>query len=331
MKKDRKFKIDRRLLIAAAVIAIILTILNFCDHMKQNPQDMSGNMAILIRTMVPDLFLFAALRFPSMIYSTVLAGIGAFWSVCLVFMIPAAFLLELTESSPLLVVPCILSLILALMSGAEAVSWIRELRDRRKVEDAAEGIDRMTAGLITFLRPRMTVALLMFIWFTILSLQYAQMGLLTPISSYNLFLLLFPAWALATALYIVSKAWKYARVSRNLKESGESGQAALDYHRGKSYCKGHVILGSKYIFVEGSGRLVKYSELSKIYHRYSTSGRRTYWNLFAVKKDGTEFLLIELPYAHWQKNYDEFVKPMIDDIRANGPDITIGGPGAFRK
>ena len=62
MKKDRKFKIDRRLLIAAAVIAIILTILNFCYHMKQNPQDMSGNMAILIRTMVPDLFLYAALR-----------------------------------------------------------------------------------------------------------------------------------------------------------------------------------------------------------------------------------------------------------------------------
>lgn len=328
MKKDRKFKIDRRLLIAAAVIAIILTILNSCYHMKQNPQDMSGNMAILIRTMVPHLFLFAALRFPSMIYSTVLAGIGAFWSVYLLFMTPAAFLFELTESPPLLVVPCILGLILALMSGAEAVSWIRELRDRRRVEDAGEGIDRMTAGLITFLRPRMTVALLMFIWFTILSLQYAQMGLFTPIRIDNLIL---PALALSPALYMVSKAWKYARVSRNLKESGESGQAALDYHRGKSYCKGHVILGSKYIFVEGSGRLVKYSELSKIYHRYSDSGRRTYWNLFAVKKDGTEFLLIELPYAHWQKNYDEFVKPMIDDIRANGPDITIGGPGAFRK
>ena len=91
MKNDRIFKIDRRLLIAAAVIAIILTILNFCYHMKRNPEDMAGNMVFLIGTMVPNLCLFAALRFPTMIYSTVLAGIGAFWSVNFVFLISATF------------------------------------------------------------------------------------------------------------------------------------------------------------------------------------------------------------------------------------------------
>ena len=62
------------------------------------------------------------------------------------------------------------------MSAAEAVSWIRELRDRKKAEDAAEGIDRMTKGLTTFLRPRMTGALAMFFPLVLLTFLFTQLG-----------------------------------------------------------------------------------------------------------------------------------------------------------
>ena len=94
MKKDRRFKIDRRLLIAAAVIALIFTIIIFLDQNGQDGRNMAKRISILIRTMLPELFLFAALRFPTMIYSTALAAIGAFWSVYFALLIPAVLLIS---------------------------------------------------------------------------------------------------------------------------------------------------------------------------------------------------------------------------------------------
>ena len=56
-----------------------------------------------------------------------------------------------------------------------------------------------------------------------------------------------------------------------------------------------------------------------------------HWYLCAEQKDGPEVRLIELPYIHMQKNYDEFVLPMLTEISSNNVDIIIDGPGEFRK
>ncbi len=347
MKKDRKFKIDRRLLIAAAVIYSILMIIGFLHQYGQEGRSIQASLFILVMMSLPVLFLFAALRFPTMIYSTVLAGIGAFWSVCSVFFIPGSLLFVQergSHSSPFTIAGAVLGtigLILGLMSGAEAVSWIRDLRDRKREADAWEGIDRMTKGLSAFLRPRMPGALAFFIWAVLAEVVFfpfwkeiSALSTFPPKNSDNLsppfFCLLPPAVALLSALYMISETRKYARHVNDLKDSGVFGQAALDYHKGKAYCQGRVILGSQYILVEGTGRLTEYSDIAKICHDVKDgSSRDRHWYLVAVKKDGTEFRLVELPYAPKRKNYDKYVRPMLDEIGVIDPGIVIEGPGEF--
>jgi hypothetical protein len=238
----------------------------------------------------------------------------------------------------------IIGLILGLMSGAEAVSWIRDLRDRKREADAWEGIDRMTKGLTAFLRPRMPGALAFFIWGVLAVVVFfpfwkeiSALSTFPPKNDYDvsalgislLTFLLFPAVALLSALYMISEIRKYARHVNDLKDSGVFGQAALDYHKGKAYCHGHVILGSQYIFVEGTGRLIEYSDIEKIYHEFTDRGSKSHWYLNAEKKDGTEIHLVDLSYAHTQKNYDEYVRPMLDEIGIIDPEIVIDGPGEF--
>ena len=346
MKKDRRFKIDRRLLIAAAVIYSILTIIGFLHQYGQEERSIQASLFILVMMSLPVLFLFAALRFPTMIYSTVLAGIGAFWPMYFVFLILGALLFmqnPLSDSSPFTIAGVVLwtiGLILGLMSGAEAVSWIRDLRDRKRDEDAWEGIDRMTKGLTAFLRPRMPVALTFFILGVFAAVVFFRAwkdslapSAFPPKNSDNLsthfFCLLPPAVALPSALYMIRETRKYARYVNDLKDSGVISQAALDYHKGKAYCQGRVILGSQYIFVEGTGRLTEYSGIEKIRHDFKDSGKQRHWDIIASKKDGEEIRLVELPYVHTQKNYDEYVRPMLDEIGVIDPGIVIEEPGEF--
>jgi hypothetical protein len=249
----------------------------------------------------------------------------------------------LSDSSPFTIAGAVLwiiGLILGLMSGAEAVSWIRDLRDRKREEDAAEGIDRMTKGLTAFLRPRMPGALAFFIWGVFAAVVFFRAWKVSlapsafpPKNSDNLsppfFCLLPPAVALLSALYMIRETRKYARYVNDLKDSGVFGQAALDYHKGKAYCQGRVILGSQYILVEGTGRLTEYSDIAKIRHDVKDGSRNRHWYLIASKKDGTEIHLVELPYVHTQKNYDEYVRPMLDEIGVIDSGIVIEGPGEF--
>jgi hypothetical protein len=281
-----------------------------------------------------------------MIYSTALAAIGAFWPMYFVFFIPFPLLFAQNRGSISNIIMMvwsvlgIIGLILGLMSGAEAVSWIRDLRDRKREADAWEGIDRMTKGLTAFLRPRMPGALAFFIWGVFAAVVFFRAWKVSlapsafpPKNSDNLsppfFCLLPPAVALPSALYMIRETRKYARYVNDLKDSGVFGQAALDYHKGKAYCQGRVILGSQYIFVEGTGRLTEYSGIEKIRHDFKDSGKQRHWYIIASKKDGEEFHLVELPYAHTQKNYDEYVRPMLDEIGIIDSEIVIDGPGEF--
>ena len=81
MQSDRKYESDRIILIAANIICIILCIYNYMSLGE------GKSIGVLVRTILPSLLFFVALKYPSMIYSTVLAGIGAFWSVLAIFIL----------------------------------------------------------------------------------------------------------------------------------------------------------------------------------------------------------------------------------------------------
>lgn len=342
MGKNKRTAITRKLLIAAAVMAFILTIINSLQLYWVERRSMSECILTLVRTMLPVLFFFAALRFPTMIYSTALAGIGAFWSVLVLFMVPPMLYYKQYSASAgygaVIMAACTVGLILAIMGAAAAVSWIRELRDRGKAEDAAEGIEPMTRGLITFLRPRMTDSLVLFILLTLLTVTFFRQKMIRvslPRDMSELIILVctlaLPVGALLLAIQMIKAQLKYDRYVNDLKDTGAAGQAALDYHKGRAYCNGKVILGSQYIFVEGAGLLTQYSDLVKIYHDYNDSSKYRHWYLIAVNKDGKAYRLVNLPYIHTQNNYNEYVQPMLDKIRFQNPEILIEGPGNFRK
>ena len=128
-------------------------------------------------------------------------------------------------------------------------------------------------------------------------------------------------------MFIVKNIRGYKSYISDLSQSGVLTQAAFDYYKGKEYCNDSVFLGQKYIFVKGAGRLYEYSGIEEISHRWSDTGKSTYWRLEAKNTDGTEYTLVELSYRHTKENYELFVLPMLDEIRMINPNIKIGEPG----
>lgn len=341
MKSTGKIKIDRRLLIVAAIISILLSILNFLSLKDRD-------YLILIRTVLPTLLLFAALYFPTMIYSTVMAGIGAFWSVLTVFFLPSSLLLtDLTAPGselcfPAFMVLCVIGLIFAGLGAAEAVVWIRELRDRKKRSNATEGMDQMTRGLVTFLRPRQGMAIMcLIVCLLLMSMMFTPFstGMLrnrpferNDILFSNILLATIPPIGALIAIFvIIREIRRFDRYIKDLQNSELLSQAVFDYYRGKVFCSDHVIIGTKYILTEGAGRIVDCGSITKIYHSRSDSVQYGHWHLCAEQKDGTDVRLFELPYPQTQKCYDEFVLPILREISRNNADIVIDGPGEFRK
>lgn len=337
MEPNRRFRIDRRLLVAAAIIYILLfTILlvSNSDEWNRIRQDYEGLIMIIVIILPVPLF-FAALRFPTLIYSKIVAGICTFWLVEVVLMIPffALFvfgLLSVIESSLLLTLALtaysFFSIICAAKSVVEAVAWVSELREKKKAEDAEKGIEQMTSGLITFLRPRLAYALMFFV-VGILMMFYVVI----PEPTFSIANIIFCGAFLLTVVYILWSIWDYHRYIKSLEHSGVLNQAVLEYYSGHAYCEGHVVLGVKYIFVEGEARIYEYENFTKYFFKWDDSGRVHVWYLYAVKKDGTEIPLIELPYYRTKKNYYEHVYPMINEIRIKSKNVSIEGPGEFRK
>lgn len=122
-------KFARKLLIIAVVLSVLASIYDFIS--------MSGpNYWVLIRIILPTLLLSVALKYPTMAYSNIFAGTGAFSSVAILSM----YLLRLLErlnksiydSTVALAIICILCLYFAYISAGEAVGWITELRIKQK-------------------------------------------------------------------------------------------------------------------------------------------------------------------------------------------------------
>ena len=228
-------------------------------------------------------------------YSTVFAGISAFCSVEAVLTMPVTLFFDMEsirESGAALPYTVYLAYLIivcvcAVRSAKEAVSWIRDLREKSKTDETEEGIDRMTKRLTGFLFPRVLFKFLPFCMLVMVG---------------------FPA--LNTRLHEETHA------------NGDDpvlvvmfSQAVLDYYAGNTYCEGKVTVGTKYIFVEGLGRIIDYNEFQKIYARLVSYRSSSDWTLFEVEKDGTEVSLGALPYGQQSKKaYDEKILPMLNEI-----------------
>ena len=332
MQSDRKYESDRIILITANIICIILCIYNYMS------QGEGKSISVLVRTILPSLLFFVALKYPSMIYSTVLAGIGAFWSVMAIFMLSFMIIIEKSSSLSvhesgfvLFIVLEGMSLICAGISAAKGVALIKKLRDDEKAEEAATGIDQMTKGLTRFLFPRNAFPIMMaismpIVLVTLFRFQISD-GTLDKDIDNIIFWAVLVVGIILSVLFIVKNIRGYKSYISDLSQSGVLNQAVLDYYKGKGYCNDSVFLGQKYIFVKGAGRLYEYSGIEEISHRWSDTGKSTYWRLEAKSTDGTEYTLVELSYRHTKENYELFVLPMLDEIRMINPNIKIGEPG----
>ena len=210
-------------------------------------------------------------------YSTVFAGISAFCSVDAVLTMPVTLFFDMEsirESGAALPYTVYLAYLIivcvcAVRSAKEAVSWIRDLREKSKTDETEEGIDRMTKRLTGFLFPRVLFRFLPFCM-----------------------LVMFGFPALNTRLH---------------EETHANGD--------DPYCEGKVTVGTKYIFIEGLGRIIDYNEFQKIYARLVSYRSSSDWTLFEVAKDGTELSLGVLPYGQQSKKaYDEKILPMLNEI-----------------
>lgn len=334
MQSDRKYESDRIILITANIICIILCIYNYMSLGE------GKSISVLVRTVLPSLLLFVALKYPSMIYSTVLAGIGAFWSVMAIFMLSFMIIIEKSSSLSvhesgfvLFTVLEGMGLICAGISAAKGVALIKKLRDDEKAEEAATGIDQMTKGLTRFLFPRNSGPISMAISMSIVLVTFIRFQIFDGTLDKDIDNMTIVLWAVLVVgiilfvLYIIKNIRRYKSYISDLSQSGVLTQAAFDYYKGKEYCNDSVFLGQKYIFVKGAGRLYEYSGIEEISHSWSDGIKNGYWRLEAKNTDGTEYTLVELSYRHTKENYDNYVLPMLDEIRMINPNIKIGEPG----
>ena len=324
-------KYVRKLLIIAVVLSVLASIYEFIS--------MSGpNYWVLIRIILPTLLLSVSLKYPTMAYSSILAGIGALSSVAVLSMYLLRLLKRLNtsiyDSTVVLAIICFICLYFAYISAGEAVGWITELRIKQKDLDTAEGMDRMTKEFIKFLSPRTTFLMALVLFFAIfvlvvfvgtlldmrrqgrLSNPYGIVGIL-------IIIILMQVWM------IIKTKKEYSHYIKDLSSTGKLSQAVLDYYKGSNYLDGQVVLGQQYIFVEGASRVYEYDSLKRMYFvRKSYKGVKS-WNIMAVNKDGTIINLFNLEDD--KEFFQKYVLPILDDIKHRNPDVLIEEPKELVK
>ena len=299
----RHIKINRRLLKTAAAIDILAFVIFFIFKLDERNW-------ILLAPALAALLFFVALKFPDMACSKVLAGICTFMVITAVMIGPLLFVLGVWAPYSAIESSLFHWAFLAFVVVVMICAWM----------SAAEAV-----------RPRLGMFLVCFALFAAIPagsafgprLKMDTLSLVLELLSGLISLLI-----LVVMLFLI---WRYNRYIKGLKASGVLSQAAMEFYKGNVYCEGHVVLGMQYIFVEGEGTIYEYDDFVKYFHKWSEAGRVHYWFLYAVKKDGTEIQLFELPYARTKKNYYEYVYPLINEIRIKSKDIAMEGPGEFYK
>ena len=324
-------KFARKLLIIAVVLSVLVSIYDFIS--------MSGpNYWVLIRIILPTLLLSVALKYPTMAYSNIFAGTGAFSSVAVLSM----YLLRLLErlntsiydSTVVLAIICFLCLYFAYISAGEAVGWITELRIKQKDLDTDEGMDKMTKEFIKFLSPRTTFLMALVLFFAIFVLvlfvgtlldMRRQGRLSNPYGIVGIIIII-----ILMQVWMIIKTKKgYRHYIKDLSSTGKLSQAVLDYYKGSNYLDGQVVLGQQYIFVEGASRIYEYDSLERMYFvRKSYKGVKS-WRIMAVNKDGTIINLFSLEDD--KEYYLKYVLPILDAIKHRNPDVLIEEPKELAK
>lgn len=118
----------------------------------------------------------------------------------------------------------------------------------------------------------------------------------------------------------------YQSYVMQLSNSGELSRMAEDYTHGRRYWGSDIVLGEHYIFAKNCTRVHKYSDIAKIYHEWSdldTMRHSPWWHLRMITNDGSDYLLAFVPYRHTIENFNEYVLPVILEIRSRNSQVVI--------
>ena len=126
--KSGRFTFGGCLLITVAIVSILATIIRFIWRSEVV-------LGVLVATVLPALLLFVALKFPTMIFSAAIAGIGTFFSVfnTLAFLSSSyhewrASTSDSVIADPMFTIELIFIFICAAASAVGAIVWTRKLR-----------------------------------------------------------------------------------------------------------------------------------------------------------------------------------------------------------
>ena len=321
-----------------AVLASVLAIIAFVTETLNGKftYGISGISVILL-----SMLMFAAFKWPSIPLASVLAAIGTFWANAYIALIipdwitgalsPSVISPATADGIKIGVYCC--GFIYAVYDAFCCVAKILKMRtenfDKRYQSVAvSRDVDEKSKFMVNYLRPDYTGFILMIagtlmgaITFLINSLSNRKSGAeYVPV-----YIGLFAIACIFSGIVIWLQR-SYQSYIMQLSDSGELSRMAEDFSHGTRYWDNEIVLGEHYIFAKSNKVVCKYSDIAKIYQRWSnvdTLHRSPWWHLRIVTNDGKDMLLASVPYRHSDENFVEFVLPVIIEIRSRNSQIVI--------
>lgn len=324
-----------------AGIATVLAIIAFISETMNGKYTygISGILVILLSVLM-----IAAFKRPSIPLASVLAAIGALGANAYIALIipdwitgalsPSVISPATADGIKIGVYCCgfIYAVYDAFCSAVKVIEMREENFDKQHQSAAvSRDVDEKTGFMVNYLRPDQTYFILMIATFVLVGIVYIY--LLTGGSGAgredSMFYVaaagIVAAVCIYTALLIHSRR-KYRSYIRQLSDSGELSRMAEDFFHGTRYWENEIVLGEHYIFAKSRKTVCKYSDIAKIYQRWSninTMRQSPWWYLRTVTIDGRDLALAKVPYRHSDENFVEFVLPVILEIRSRNPQIVI--------
>lgn len=322
-----------------AVIAIALEIINFITEVIDGRfTDGIHDIIFILLFMLT----IAAFKRPTIPFAIAIAAIGSFLAdICVALRIlvwikgalsPSVISPATADGIGIAVYCCVFILgINDAFHSAEQIQIMQKENFEGQYQSAAvsRSVDEKAKLMVKYLRPDYTgfnlmiaAALMGEIMFFIISLSEGKIetealpmhiGLLAP-----------------TCIFAGIAIWvrkSYQSYIKQLSDSGELSRMAEDFTHGTRYWDNEIVLGEHYIFGHNNKIVHKYSDIAKIYQRWSnvnTMRRSPWWHMRVNTIDGSDQLLAYVPYRYSEENFQELALPVILAIRSKNSKIVIG-------
>ena len=328
----KRQNITAAIAIAAAIITLIIEVMN--------GRFMAGTSDIVI--ILLSILMIAAFKRPSMPCASVLAGVGGFSTgVYVVIRIseliawalsPSVISPETADGIKIGAYCC--GFVYSVYAAYRCVNLILEMRieeddDRFQSTAASRDIDGMIRFMVNYLRPDHTGFIMMIAGallaggvFIILTLSEQGRGT----DDIWIFIGIAVLVCILAGIMIWSRR-DYQSYVRRISDSGEISGMAKEFIEGTRYWDNGIVLGERYIFARNSRAVYKYSEIAKIYQKWSdinTLHHSPWWHLNIVTVDGRDLFLVSIPYFRTEENFIDKVLPVILEIRSRNPQVVIG-------